>query len=227
MGGKLDICHTEMTTYVGQIKNQLFHGEGTLYYNDTVDVYKGTFKNGLKHGFGELNYYNGDKYIGEFYQDMIQGKGKYINNKGYIYEGQFMVGALLGDGKIFNINEELLYEGEFLNSLPNGFGKSYLNGTVHYVGMWHQNYYHGYGLLIEDTVNKYGLYQEGILVEQINHIPRKFYKYIDKTQNQTQIYDSNINLSICIDFGSLNRSFLIRLSGIISYMSFSSLFKSL
>jgi len=193
MGGKLDICHTEITTYVGQIKNQSFEGKGTLYYKDTGDVYKGTFKKGLKHGFGELHYYNGDKYIGEFYKDVVQGKGKYINNNGYIYEGQFTVGTLLGDGKIFNVNEELLYEGEFLNSLPNGFGKSYLNGTVHYVGMWHQNYYHGYGLLIEDEDNKYGLYQEGILVEKINNIPRKLYKYTSKTKNQ--IYDSNINLS--------------------------------
>jgi hypothetical protein len=44
------------------------------------------FQNGVKHGLGELQYYNGDKYIGEFYQDVIQGKGKYISNNGYIYE---------------------------------------------------------------------------------------------------------------------------------------------
>ena len=193
MGSKQDICYTERTTFVGQIKNEIFHGEGTLYHNDTGNVYKGEFKNGLKHGFGELHYYSGDKYIGEFYQDVIQGNGKYINNNGYIYEGQFTFGSLLGDGKIFNVSDELLYEGEFLNSLPHGFGKSYLNGTINYIGMWHQNYYHGYGLLIEDFDNKYGLYQGGILAEQINNIPPKFYKYINK--NQKQIYDSDINLS--------------------------------
>lgn len=195
MGNKLDICYGQRTTFIGQIKKQIFHGEGTLYYNDTGDLYKGTFKNGLKHGLGEFHYYNGDKYIGEFYKDEMHGKGKYINNNGYTYEGNFTLGTLLDEGKIFNVNGELLYEGEFINSLPHGFGISYINNTVSYVGMWNQNMYHGHGLLIEDSSHKYGLYQDGFLVEQINKIPKKFYKYI----NKPQIYDSNINLTKYVD----------------------------
>ena len=121
------------------------------------------FYNGVKHGFGEIQYYNGDKYIGNFYQDMIQGKGTYINNNGYIYEGNFTVGTLLGEGKLFNVNKELLYEGEFLNSLPHGFGKSYCNNLISYVGLWNQNFYHGHGLLIDNNTNKYGLYRQLLL----------------------------------------------------------------
>jgi hypothetical protein len=191
MGNKVDICHDTKTTFVGQIKNKKFHGQGTLYYNETGDLYKGMFQNGVKHGSGELQYYNGDKYIGDFYQDAIQGKGKYISNNGYIYEGNFTVGTLLGEGKIFNINEELLYEGEFLNSLPHGFGISYLDNSVSYVGLWNRNFYHGHGLLIENTSHKYGLYQKGILIEKINKIPQKFYKYIKKPI----LYDSNVKLT--------------------------------
>jgi hypothetical protein len=191
MGNKQHICYDEKTTFVGQIKNDTFHGEGTLYYNDTGDLYKGTFKNGLTHGYGEMHFYNGNTYIGDFYEGQMHGKGTYINNNGYIYEGNFIVGCLLGEGKLFDVNGELLYEGEFLNSLPHGFGLSYSNGKVNYVGRWNQNLYHGYGLLIENGVEKYGLFHEGSLVEQINKIPKKFYKYVTKKQ----VYDSDINLT--------------------------------
>jgi hypothetical protein len=191
MGNKLDIRHDAKTTYVGEMKNQKFHGTGTLYYIETGDLYKGLFSKGLKHGWGEMHYYSGDKYIGEFYHGEVQGKGKYFNNNGYVYEGIFTVGSLLGQGSIHNINNELVYEGEFLNSLPHGFGISYLDGKVLYVGKWNQNVYHGHGLLIDNDVHKYGLFQDGILFEQINKIPQKLYRYI----NGANPHDSNINLT--------------------------------
>ena len=100
---------------------------------------------------------------------------------------------MLDKGKILNINGELLYEGGFLNSLAYGFGISYYNNSVSYVGQWNQNMYHGHGLLIENDTYKYGLYKDGILIEQIKKIPYDFHKYIKNTLN-TQLYDSNINL---------------------------------
>jgi len=195
MGNKHDICHDEKTTYVGEIKNEKFHGDGTLYYNETGNLYKGKFKNGLKHGFAEMLYYNGDKYIGEFYLGELHGKGKYFNNNGYICESVFSVGTLLGHGTMYDINGDLIYEGEFLNSFPHGLGISYSNGKVLYVGKWNQNLYHGYGLLIENNTNKYGLFQEGVLVEQINKIPASFNKYIKNVYS----HDSHINLTKQVD----------------------------
>lgn len=191
MGNKIEICNDDKLSYVGQMKNKKFVGEGTLYYNNSGDLYKGKFKDGLKHGYGELQFYNGDKYIGEFYQDLQHGKGKYITNNGFTYIGNFSVGSLIGNGEIYDINNELIYSGEFLNSLPHGFGISYLNGNIIYVGNWNQNYYHGYGLLIDNNIHKYGLFQEGNLVEQIYKIPKKFHKYI----NKKILYDSNINIT--------------------------------
>ena len=191
MGNKIEICYDDKLSYVGQMKNQKFDGEGTLYYNNTGDLYKGNFKDGMKHGLGELQFYSGDKYIGEFFQDQQHGKGKYISNNGYIYNGNFSFGTLLGNGEIRDINNELIYEGEFLNSLPHGFGISYVNGSISYVGKWNQNYYHGHGLLIENNSYRYGVFQEGKLVEQLYKIPQKLQKYI----NKSIIFDSNINIT--------------------------------
>jgi hypothetical protein len=192
MGNKVEICCDDNLSYVGQIKNQKFYGKGTLYYNDSGDLYKGSFKDGLKHGHGELKYYNGDKYIGEFYQDHQHGKGHFITNNGFTYVGNFTLNSLLGKGQIYNNFNNLIYEGDFLNNLPHGFGISYVNGEILYVGNWNENFYNGYGLLIENNVNKYGLFQEGILIEQINMIPHKFLKFIKRNK---EIYDSNINIS--------------------------------
>lgn len=187
MGNKQNICHNDKTTYVGETKKKQFHGNGTLYYNETGNLYKGEFKKGQKHGFGEINYYNGDKYIGEFYCDELHGKGKYYNNNGYTYEGIFSVGSLLGKGNMYDTNGDLIYEGDFLNNLPHGFGISYRDGKISYIGKWNQNLYHGHGLLIDNGINKYGLFQEGILTEQINKIPVKIHKYIDSGYS----YNSN------------------------------------
>ena len=197
MGNKSNICNDDKTTYVGELKKKKFHGNGTLYYNKTGNLYKGEFKKGQKHGFGEMNYYNGDKYIGEFYCDELHGKGKYINNNGYVYEGIFTVGVLLGHGNMYNENGDKIYEGDFLNNLPHGFGISYSETKILYVGKWNQNLYHGHGLLVENNTNKYGLFQEGVLIEQINKIPTKLYKYLVGNI----LYDSDIKLTKHIGLG--------------------------
>lgn len=208
MGNKIEICYDENLSYVGQIKNQKFDGNGTLYYNESGDLYKGQFKNGLKHGQGELQFYNGDKYVGEFYQDQQHGNGKFTSNNGYIYIGNFSIGTLLGNGEIRNINDELIYEGEFLNSLPHGFGISYINQTVSYVGNWNQNNYHGYGLLIENNKYKYGLFQEGKLIEQIFKIPNKFHKYLKKNI----LFDGGVNLSNYVKPTEINNLYISNLT---------------
>ena len=88
---------------------------------------------------------------------------------------------------MYDNNNELLYEGEFLNSLPHGFGMSYNNGKLLYIGKWNNNFYHGYGLLINDDNNKYGLFQEGKLIEEKIHIPLNFQKYINKSKSKNPI----------------------------------------
>jgi hypothetical protein len=184
MGNKVDICYNDKISYIGQIKNNKYHGKGTIYYNETGNLYKGKFNNGLKHGFGKLQFYNGDKYIGYFYNDEIQGKGKYISNNGFIYNGNFIINNLIGKGQIYNNYNELIYDGEFLNSLPHGFGISYVDNKISYVGNWNQNFYNGHGIIKENNIVKYGIFQEGKLVEQIEKIPQKFLQYFNIKKNK-------------------------------------------
>jgi hypothetical protein len=123
--------------------------------------------------------------------DDMHGDGVYFSNNEIIYKGNFTFGNLIGNGQMYNINDELIYNGEFLNGMPHGFGISYNIKQIRYICNWNQNFYNGYGLLIENNINKYGLFREGDLVEQINKIPKKFLKYL----TNKELYDSNINLS--------------------------------
>lgn len=41
----------------------------------------------MKHGKGSVNYYNGDKYNGYFFEDQIAGSGRYTFATGDYYEG--------------------------------------------------------------------------------------------------------------------------------------------
>lgn len=209
MGNQINICHNNNVSYVGQIKNNKYHGNGTIYYIDTGNLYKGQFKKGQKHGFGEFQFYNGDKYIGNFFQDEIQGVGKYISTNGYIYEGEFTIGSMVGKGKMYNINNELIYDGEFLNSFPHGFGISYSKNQILYVGQWSQNLYNGHGILFDNISYKYGMFREGELIEKIDKIPKKYIKYIDKTKKE--LCSSNINISKYVStnsrcIGDINKS---------------------
>lgn len=45
--------------YKGQFLNGLYHGKGTLYFENKHTNYKGTFYAGLFHGKGTLYYNNG------------------------------------------------------------------------------------------------------------------------------------------------------------------------
>lgn len=165
------VYQDDKVAYIGQTKNDQFHGEGTIYYYESGDLFQGNFMNGLKNGHGNIHYYNGDKYVGNFFKDEIHGVGKYISGNGYIYEGNFIFGNLFGSGKMYNMNLDLVYNGEFHNSLPHGFGISYLDNKLKYIGNWKQNLYHGYGVLVENDVNNYGKFHEGTLIEKVPKIP--------------------------------------------------------
>ena len=70
----------------------------------------------LENGNGKVNEYDENlRYDGEYLDGKRHGKGKEFNSIGsLIYEGNFSKGEWNGFGKK-NINDELVYEGEFLN----------------------------------------------------------------------------------------------------------------
>ena len=76
------------TVYVGELRNGVPHGEGTLTFPDG-GKYVGEFKEGKIHGQGTYTYPDGEKYVGEwkdgklwsgiFYDEYGNVEGTYTN----------------------------------------------------------------------------------------------------------------------------------------------------
>ena len=82
-----DIC-----TYEGEVKNDIPHGYGFIFYNDYIQSYEGEFKNGKPHGLGEYKWmlgYNGRHitHFGEFKNDKRDGVGIQTNDNGSTLQG--------------------------------------------------------------------------------------------------------------------------------------------
>lgn len=155
--------------YQGDIKQGLFHGQGTLKYNDGT-YYDGLFKNGLYHGQGTLVYSDGLSYQGEFSEGALSGKfitlspdenlnyqGELLNGvmhgqgtltaDDYVYAGSFNKGNFQGQGKI-TYDNGVVYEGEFSNNLFQGQGVFLDDDGSRYEGQFKDNRYHGLGKIV-------------------------------------------------------------------------------
>ena len=71
-------------------------------------------------GIGIMNYPDGSKYEGEFYENSPHGKGKLTNKNGEIFAGDFKNGNKTS-GSIHFKNGDV-YEGQFENNKQNGKG---------------------------------------------------------------------------------------------------------
>ena len=178
--GKGKYYFEDGSVYYGDFKNNSFYGEGVLNSVSDGSIYKGNFKNNSREGFGELTFKNGDKYIGNFELDEMQGKGKYIYNNGCYYEGNFMLGKMSGKGKLFSQIDELIYDGEFLNNLRSGFGISYKDNKINYIGNWFKDTYHGVGLVFDENglLLCAGVFDSQELMEELDYVPEYLVKYL-------------------------------------------------
>ena len=84
-----------------------------------IKVFEGEYLNGEKNGEGK-EYYSLDgnlKFEGEYFKGKRNGKGKeYKSIDGYIiFEGEFLNDKRNGKGKEYNYDEELIFEGDYLN----------------------------------------------------------------------------------------------------------------
>ena len=117
--------------YIGQWKNDMKHGKGTLYKKDNSLIYEGDFENDKYNGFGKLNEENGDYYIGEWKDGLKHGLGKLYNKK-----------------------KNIIYEGNFENGMRNGIGKYFENKGKYYIGQWSNNIKDEIGIEINEKDNK-------------------------------------------------------------------------
>ena len=134
----------------------IFRKRTKPYEEDEIDMikYEGEYLNGKRNGKGkELNRKDELMFEGVFYNDhKIQGKaynkgileyeGEYLFDKkwsgnGYNENGEIIYQLNNGTGKIkeYNLLDEFIFEGEYLNGKRSGKGKEYYNnGKIKYEG---------------------------------------------------------------------------------------------
>ena len=84
--------------YTGQLRGMTFHGYGTYEsYAVGGTSYEGEWKNGVFHGQGTLTFANGSKLVGDFVDGSIQGIGQSICPDGHVTEIDFGEGFLISD----------------------------------------------------------------------------------------------------------------------------------
>ncbi len=136
--------------YVGELYNNYFHGQGTMYYSDGTsksgtweydkfiksnEAKSGCISGNCNNGFGTYVSKKGDKYVGTFKNGYYSGRGKYSFAEGDVYEGEFKNGTYHGQGTYLFVSGAK-YVGEFKNGTYDGIGTVfYANGTSK-SGLW-------------------------------------------------------------------------------------------
>lgn len=75
----------------------------------------------MRDGKGTFEYANGDKYVGDWKEDMQHGKGIYFFHTGDRYEGSYVQGERTGEGIYYHASGNK-YVGNFKNGMQDGHG---------------------------------------------------------------------------------------------------------
>lgn len=136
--------------YIGELYNNYFHGEGTMYYPDGTsktgtweydkfiksnEIKTGCIAGNCTDGFGTYVTKKGDKYVGTFKNGYYSGRGTYTFAEGDVYEGEFKNGTYEGQGT-YTFISGTKYVGEFKNGTYNGIGTAYYTNGTSQSGLW-------------------------------------------------------------------------------------------
>ena len=138
--------------YVGEIKNGLPHGIGTINFGkgewNGGEKYIGQWDNGKFHRQGTFTWTNGQEYKGEFKFGEKDGLGTLVFSNGNKYEGEFKFGKYNGKGE-FTFKKGALkiekYEGNWKNGKYNGIGLYIYSHGDRYIGEFKDYKKHGHG----------------------------------------------------------------------------------
>lgn len=123
--------------YVGEMKNDLPEGEGSLSTMYDYVTYKGHWKNGVRHGYGETSIYKG-----MFKNDLREGHGVEIwpHNQEKRYEGNWHKDEHHGQGTLHTMDGSPYYIGSWVNGEQHGQGIVYLSNGDTIEGYWYRGY---------------------------------------------------------------------------------------
>ena len=168
---KYDIKTYKNGRYEGFFKNDKKDGKGTYYFNDG-NKYYGDWVEDVRSGVGIFYYQKGDKYEGEFLDGKKHGKGTYFYSNGDKYEGDFVNDERTGKGKMKYKKGER-YEGDFLNGKKHGNGIYIFANGDRYEGEFKNNQIEGKGKFWYESM---GDYYEGDFLNGKRH-GKGVYKY--------------------------------------------------
>lgn len=152
--------------YFGMFKNSRKNGYGIEKYKDHSS-YKGMFLNGKKEGIGYFKWKDHSSYQGEWKNNMLEGYGIYKFNDGSVYKGQWKGNRMNGLGE-FSFPDVKTYLGFFNSDTRTGFGiLVWYKEKKAFIGFWKQNKQNGYGKFIADGKIRYGIWDDGKLIEKI------------------------------------------------------------
>lgn len=175
--------------YLGEIRNGVRSGTGTLTTFRESQVYTGRWKRDMKSGKGEETYSNGSTYSGRFKQDKRAGRGTLRWKDGSYYQGDFQDDQMTGSG-VFTWANGRIYTGTVLNGKMHGKGKfQFPDGSVYtgdyehdkksgrgvfrwadgeYDGEWKQGKMHGVGWLRQEgKERKKYVFEQGKKVREV------------------------------------------------------------
>ncbi len=124
--------------YVNELNEP--HGDGTMIYfkHDKITSYNGEFVNGIKNGNGTEYYKNGEYFTGTFVDGCKSGNGTmYLKSGAQKFVGTWENDKLIGSvtGYVLN-NDKIVYYGELLDDVYNGYGIEYNNDHIVRLGYY-------------------------------------------------------------------------------------------
>jgi hypothetical protein len=170
--------------YVGEYKDDKFHGQGTYYH------------------LAE-NEWKGDKYVGEYKDNKRNGQGTYYHLadnqwKGNKYVGEFKDGKRHGQGTYYYLADDQWkgdkYVGEYKDDKRNGQGVYFFSDGRKEIGEYEGGNLNGKGVRIraDGSVRESGFYKDDKLVNSFKVDPLSFtriprqYLVAEKKSTNTQ-----------------------------------------
>lgn len=149
--------------YEGQFKLYQRSGYGTIYFPNTGERYIGQFSNDLFHGEGFRVWSDGSEYRGHWVNGQKSGQGEYVSPENLRYVGQWEAGRRNGRGVQEYANGDR-YEGGWVNGMNGGMGTYHFADGSRYEGAWSRGSYDGSGTYYKlDGTKERHVYKRGVL----------------------------------------------------------------
>ena len=119
---------------------------GEEYYLPTEELFTGKTLSGK----GQIRFKNGNQYIGEFLNGIIEGEGIFLWKDGVSYKGSFLSNKIMGVGT-YQWPDGSIYTGEVHNGLREGKGTFKTQAgkeQIIYTGDWKEGLKHGFGEMV-------------------------------------------------------------------------------